>query len=245
MLVPQTISGLQLWLDASDASTLYDATTGGSLVAADGAVKRWEDKSGNARHATQSTNGPTRKTSLINGLDALTFDGTNDLLRLPTSAINFGFGNFEVLIVGRSGTPASQQGFLVVQDNTTGAAAIFRMAIIGGVLHFALRTSSTPAKALTDSSSYTADSLVMFGARRSSSTLTVTKNGSSFGSDTFTGSLAATSVEPGVGAYSDSEGAQDWFLDGEICEIIAYNAALSSGDRAAVESYLMTKWGIS
>jgi hypothetical protein len=44
-----------LWLDASDASTLFDATTGGSLVAADGAVARWEDKSGNARHATQAT----------------------------------------------------------------------------------------------------------------------------------------------------------------------------------------------
>ena len=45
-------AGLQLWLDASDATTLYGATTGGSLVASDGGVARWEDKSGNSRHYT-------------------------------------------------------------------------------------------------------------------------------------------------------------------------------------------------
>jgi hypothetical protein len=34
-------------------------------------------------------------------------------------------------------------------------------------------------------------------------------------------------------------------LVGDICEIIIYNSALSDTDRAAVESYLMSKWGIS
>lgn len=62
-----------LWLDASDASTLYDAATGGNLVAADGTIARWEDKSSNGRHATQATSGsrPIRKTAQQNGLDAV------------------------------------------------------------------------------------------------------------------------------------------------------------------------------
>jgi hypothetical protein len=34
-------------------------------------------------------------------------------------------------------------------------------------------------------------------------------------------------------------------MAGDIAEIIIYNSALSNTDRAAVESYLMTKWGIS
>ena len=51
--VPQTIAGLQLWLDATTG--LYDAASGGGAVTTDSAaVARWEDRSGNARHFTQS-----------------------------------------------------------------------------------------------------------------------------------------------------------------------------------------------
>jgi hypothetical protein len=102
---PTSLSGLQLWLDGSDAQTLFDATSGGSLVAADGTVKRWEDKSGNARHATESTNGPTRKTSVRNGLGTLDFDGTNDTLQIPSSQAAFAFlhqsGGATVFVVYR------------------------------------------------------------------------------------------------------------------------------------------------
>jgi len=71
-----------LWLDASDSSTLFDATSGGSLVAADGGVARIEDKSGNFRHFTQSssTSRPLRRVSVQNGRDAVEFDGSNDIM---------------------------------------------------------------------------------------------------------------------------------------------------------------------
>lgn len=65
-----------LWLDASDSSTLYDATSGGSLVAANGDVARWQDKSGNSRHLTQSTlaSRPVRRVANQNGLDIIEFN---------------------------------------------------------------------------------------------------------------------------------------------------------------------------
>ena len=44
-LKPREIQGCQLALDASIPTSLYDATSGGSLVAADGVVRRWEDQS--------------------------------------------------------------------------------------------------------------------------------------------------------------------------------------------------------
>lgn len=83
--VPLTISGLQLWLDAADSSTFFDATAGGSLVTTDGAaVARWADKSGNNRHATQGTSNarPLLKTGAngINSKSVLSFDGSNDFL---------------------------------------------------------------------------------------------------------------------------------------------------------------------
>lgn len=70
-----------LWLDGSDASTLYDATSGGSLVSENGAIARWEDKSGNANHATQATSGyrPLR----VSG--GVRFDGSDDRMGLASS----------------------------------------------------------------------------------------------------------------------------------------------------------------
>jgi hypothetical protein len=72
----------EMWLDASDASTLYDAHTGGSLTTPDGEVGRWEDKSGNHIHASNSLSyqRPVRKTGILNGKDVVRFDGADDWL---------------------------------------------------------------------------------------------------------------------------------------------------------------------
>ena len=64
-----------------EASTLFNATSGGSTPSADGAVLRIEDISGNARHATQATSGSCaiRKVTSLNGRDSIRFDGSNDI----------------------------------------------------------------------------------------------------------------------------------------------------------------------
>jgi len=76
-----------LWVDAADSSTLFDAVSGGSLVASDGEIARAEDKSGRGFNATQSgaTLKPLRKVAVQNGLDAMLFDGSNDLLNCLTA----------------------------------------------------------------------------------------------------------------------------------------------------------------
>ena len=51
---PASLSNLEIWLDASDTSTLYNAATGGSLSANGALVRRIEDKSGNGRHFSQA-----------------------------------------------------------------------------------------------------------------------------------------------------------------------------------------------
>jgi hypothetical protein len=100
VFTPTSISGLQLWLDASDSSTLFNATAGGSLVTTDGsAVARWADKSGNNRHATQATANarPLLRTggNGINSKTVLSFDGSNDFL---TSSVT-GFKNLSAVSV--------------------------------------------------------------------------------------------------------------------------------------------------
>lgn len=63
----------ELWFDAADSSTI--TTAGGSVSA-------WNDKSGNARNATQATaaNQPTHSTTGFNGLPGITFSAINQNL---------------------------------------------------------------------------------------------------------------------------------------------------------------------
>ena len=81
-LKPREIQGCDLAFQFWRPETLYDATTGGSLVGAGGSIARAEDVSGNGNHATQATSGdrPTRQVAARNGLDAARFDGSSDYL---------------------------------------------------------------------------------------------------------------------------------------------------------------------
>jgi hypothetical protein len=78
--ITQFGSALKLWLDASDASTLYDADTGGALVTTAAKVGRWEDKSGNSRHLVQSNTNRQLTLALnqFNGRNALRLTQTTD-----------------------------------------------------------------------------------------------------------------------------------------------------------------------
>lgn len=64
---------LLVWFDASDSST---------ITLDSGAVSQWNDKSGNNRHAVQATSSkrPVVSAANMNGLDVLTFDGSDDSL---------------------------------------------------------------------------------------------------------------------------------------------------------------------
>jgi hypothetical protein len=73
---PLTIPGLALWLDASDAATLFQDAAGTTPAAADGdPVGYWGDKSGAGRNAIQAT--ANRKASLqtaeLNGKSTVQF----------------------------------------------------------------------------------------------------------------------------------------------------------------------------
>lgn len=77
---PSSLNGLELWLDASDSSTI--TATGSPLK-----VSQWNDKSGNARHVTQATGTaqPSSGVNTQNGLNVLTFDG-GDWLQVATAS---------------------------------------------------------------------------------------------------------------------------------------------------------------
>ena len=73
---PGRLYGLQIWLD--DTSDVTIAT----------GVSQWNDKSGNANHATQGTAASQPTLSTDNNKRSLTFDGTDDTLAFPNLGLN-------------------------------------------------------------------------------------------------------------------------------------------------------------
>jgi hypothetical protein len=238
-------SGLQLWLDAADASTLFNATTGGSSVAADGAVARWADKSRNGVHATQAADGsrPLRKTSQQNGKDALLFDGTDDFLRVPYNAS--GSSGITVFAVFRRVAASTVYAF----SNYEYAPTDGRGLLVGGSTSKAVtasgRPDGTPVFRSTTSGDATTN-YVVATARWNGSNLFSYSNGAGESSTPASGESFQSSDSIVIGAaYASDPALIQSFSSVGIGEIIVYNSALSSTDRSAVESYLMSKWGIS
>ena len=253
--VPTVLAGLQLWLDGSDSSTLYDATSGGSLVAADGAVARWEDKSGNARHATQGTsaNRPARKTAIQASKDVLRFDGSNDFLTSTDfSDLSTGQAITALTVCKRSATGSVHTIISKTDgeasDITTEDGWGFRF-LADNTLHlYASKDASSTNN--TSSSTVTASAFTLLAFQATAGSLTTTtklyKNGTILSLLT-TGSVQAldgTAYPVRIGMEPNT-GVNYNHFNGDIAEVIIYDSALSDVNRAAVESYLVTKWGIS
>ena len=253
---PSFISGLQAWYDASDASTLYDATSGGSLVAADGGVARWEDKSGNSRHATQATSAsrPLRKASVQGGKDVLRFDGSNDFLTssdfLDLSLSGDAITAFAVV---KRQTTGAYHAILSKFDSTGSASTedgwTFRFTDTNKIGATFVKDASLTTK--VSDSTVSASSFTLFGFKAVAGSLTTSivlyRQGAILASSVTSSSVQTMDnttypVQIGIELF---RGSLYYAYSGDIAEIIIYNSALSDADRSSVESYLTTKWGIA
>lgn len=228
-----------LWLDAADSSTLFDATSGGSAVAADGAVARWEDKSGNVRHVTQSgsTARPQRKTLVQNSKDVCRFDGSNDIMIGDlTSSISQPVSVF--FVTRKNANPASANGrvFYASTSNASEAGVFLPAAVLstgGFVWNFGTSIHASAA----------------FGT--SWATYETLANGASSlirrdASDVVTGDPENPGTNA-IGRYFSIGGRHHDGLrnyNGDIGELVIV-ASTSTDTRQAVEGYLAHKWGLA
>ena len=233
---PDTVVGLQLWLDAADSSTLFDSTTGGLPVVGGGKVARWEDKSGNANHATQGTANerPLRKTNDTNGNDVVLFDGANDWFSLASGLdLSGDVTIFTVIKRNASGINnpvlASQNSLVVYASYWYNDDIIYYTAASSSVRFISSTVSTDTGVFLLESQNHT----------NKTTPSRIFKNGTEVAS----GSIG-TSIETynSVGFRDKNSGE---FMDGEICEIVHYNRELSSQEVLEVRNYLANKWGIT
>ena len=250
VFTPATISGLQLWLDAADASTLFDATAGGNLVTTDGAaVARWQDKSGNNRHATQGTANarPLLKTGIKNARNGLRFDGVNDIIQTPSYSLTS--NAFTIYAVVARPWQTTKFAAVISQNynQTTGLALITTQLTVQDWLVRSIASfgngynpGRSPRANGQYSTSIANNTFHILGTSMSSSQATLTLDGSSVATNQ---SLAA-SVPSNTGAFQIGNNSLNDQWNGDICEILFYDAALTTTQRQAVESYLNSKWAI-
>jgi hypothetical protein len=234
-----------LWLDGADASTLYDATSGGSLVAADGAVARWEDKSGNARHVTQSDSGsrPARKTSIQNGRDVLRFDGSAD--GLETTFASFGTAYCVVAVAFSSAYSTNAMSILTSRSKTSGTPINPQTGVngtaAGDPIQFLVRDdASNAAFAAVSNLTPSNSTWNLFGGDRNGNSVANVLNGTTIGTATATLGTITTTVTSVGYLYSGGLTTSSFWL-GDIAEIVVGTLA----DRQRHEGYLAHKWGLA
>jgi hypothetical protein len=247
---PTDITGLTAWFDASDAATLFDEDVGGSATAADGEVGRLEDKSGNGRDFVQATSAdrPVRKTNVQNGLDVIRFDGSDDHMEMAASMADLiAASSSTIFIVAKAASVTTNEADIYDNQMLLGDNGLWNG-------FFVLKSNDTASAFGYDGSdpdptatvSYTPPAWVVFAVRHDGTNLSARINGGSAASAglvarTQLGNTPLLGITTGVG----TPGYSKKFFDGDLAEVLIYNAALSESNQAAVEGYLAGKWGIS
>jgi len=234
---PSELAGLVLWLDGADATTMYDATTGGSLVAADATVARWEDKSGAARHFTQTTSGlrPTRRAAVKNGLGAIGF-ASDWMSGVYTYAVG------SVFVVWNHPTTVAGDSFPSIVSSRTAEST----KVANGDLSYGLMLPSASTAAVDPHRSGTHRlNGVTQGGNFNNFGVGVTVRTSPDRWQYTSSTFSAVTGQKAIVVGADTLSAARFMQDGHVGEIIAYSGTLSAGQVASVERYLIAKWGLA
>lgn len=200
-----------------------DALTG---LSDDDPVSTWADQSGNGNDFTQGTgtSQPLYKVNILNSLPAVRFDNTDDGM----------ISNMNV-------TGAFSIFFVYSSQATSG----FHRALQGETANWLFGPYSGKHQI------YRGDSfgLFMVGPNVSAGTpvlVTIIRDGT--GSIDFrvdqTDIVNAFAEAPGELVLGGAGGAFVEPMNGDVFELVVYDAALSDTDRDDVEDYLATKWGL-
>jgi hypothetical protein len=258
---PKSISGLALWLDGADSSSLYttdagpgvaavsspldiagcvgwwDASDATTITESGGLVSQLSDKSGQGNHATASgALRPTLTASGLNGLGVLNFGGTQGLQgNLASSVVSNAYSVFVVCRV--IGGITNGRLFSI----SSAAAADYSSGLVipclsnGTNLSAFSGTSGTNVSAVAGFASY-----AVFGGVLSANQVANAANGMS--NTPVAATLSATITKFGICIAAQGGTGLN---TADIAEIIYYPSALSPADRARVEAYLAAKWGIA
>jgi hypothetical protein len=244
---PESLGALALWLDGSQG-----------VEKANGAVVYWVDQSGyhnDAQPLPGISGAPMLAVNAFGGKPAVRFNGTSDYLVVKdNSSLQFGTGDFVVAVAARHTTlpdAESGVGFFYAKPGSGASPSG------GPMLYGNTEAHTTEAVAqlglpellvkTTEGNLNNGQPMVLVMRRMALAggpvaTLSIRLNGAGAGHTTGESTLCDVSA---VGQPIFIGGSpQMQYLVGDIAEIIVNKGPTSDEDVAAIETYLMTKYGI-
>lgn len=245
------LSGLVLWLDAAKGAT-YGAIDGGT------ALQGWADQS--SAHNDMKTAFPDSvptltTTATFHGHAAFQFDSEEFWVDgAAGGSLDFGTDDLFVAVVGAFSNSTDTRGTFFADSvfGLEGAGFLFRGNGLSGADNTnGLELLGAP---LTEDGEYTTDVDVtapyndgvarVYCAQRVSGTATVRVGGSVVGtqSGNANAAISGDSILE-IGTYLNTSLGSD-VLEGSIAEVLVIRGVLADADRGAVETYLMSKYGL-
>lgn len=227
---PTDISGLELWLDASDASSITLAST---------KVAQIDDKSGNGFNFEQTTDSlRPQYTGTQNGLNVITFDGAR-YMGCSFTGIS-AIGGYSAFCVNQYTAPSNGVLFVTSSINAR-FQHVDDVFYSGGTLgNFGTFTDDSRKNECNQIS------LIFDGSLSGNENRLKQYLNGAQKTLTFTGTIPVTSgADSGtsyLGAWATTSSPTKY--TGTFSEIIIYSSVLSDTDRQAVENYLIAKWGV-
>ncbi len=223
---PIPLEGLELWFKADAGVTEVG-----------GAISKWEDASGHARHALQTASNlrPKLDAMGLNGKPTLVFDGADDYLTLPTLPGGFSKGLSAFVVAQQDSDDGGCFGLFEasngpeIDDIHVGAWQGFMQYEVADQY---LQTVDHPVLLQKPE--------LIGVVHQASNAVQLRRNTNSLGESQFPlpSSKAREQVYIAHTLYGECHA-----LSGRISEIALYSRAVSDDELITIEKYLQTKWG--
>ena len=228
-----------IWLDGSDTST---------ITASGGAVSQWSDKSGNGKNVSEGTASlqPKTGTTTLNGLNVISFDGTDRLAAATASDWNFLVDGTQHLFAAvlRSSTSSVNQIAFSTQTSATTAGWRWGHLSTNVYQHF-VRNATTTVVANEVSTSGTSAYVVTLLSDAGNATAAdrsafAINGGSLVKNNTATAAPPASAAQLYLGQRAAT---LPW--TGYIAEVVIVSGAKATEtNRQTLRDYLNSKWAV-
>jgi len=212
--LPTDISGLILWLDASEGITKSSDL-----------VSQWDDQSGNSNDVAESTNKPTWTDSELNGLPAVVFGSDTSLAKATWSggAVSQPYYVFAVMKFGQNTSS---------QYQWDGGGSSNRFYWYTNVDKRVASSGTELDMSVNPANNYYYITFFVNGA---------TSNQRRDGVSQITGNLGGGSFN---GITLASRYSEEAYNNPKICEFLVYDNDIGDTDRDKVEEYLKDKYDL-